>query len=95
MSKIVASLQHFQPNALVNAIVRSEGGFQYLARRARGGRGIPLVGERFLEQLPSKLELERELVDDAAHHELVASILLAGPGEHGEMAGEIIVLLHR
>ena len=75
MSRIIAIAQHAQPQRFVHEIIVLKSGFEHISRRAGSGNRVSLISQQRLEQFPTKLELQPELVNNAALDEIIAEIL--------------------
>ena len=67
--------QHAQPQRFVHEIIVLKSGFEHISRRAGSGNRVSLIRQQRLEQFPTKLKLQLELVNDAALDEIIAEIL--------------------
>ena len=91
MSRIIAIAQHTQPQRFVHEIVILESGFEHISRRTGSRNRVSLISQQRLEQFPTKLKLQLELVNDAALDEIIAEILFGSLAQRLQCGNVILI----
>ena len=90
MRSVVSISQHLKPQRLIHEIKVLIGGLDDVARRPRSRDWIAFVRKKSLEELPPKLKLNEELIDNAALNEGAGNVLAGRLSKHGK--GIVIVI---